>query len=55
MTITGQSTSTGNQLVPCWLAAAVRVELSEGDLAKIVAKTDGYSGSDMTHLMREVR
>ena len=37
------------------IAAAVRAELSDGDLAKIVAKTDGYSGSDMAHLVREVR
>ena len=37
-----------------WSAGAVRAALSEGDLAKIVAKTDGYSGSDMAHLVREV-
>jgi fidgetin-like protein 1 len=32
---------------------AVRADLSAADLAKLVAKTEGYSGSDMKNLIQE--
>lgn len=31
----------------------VRAALSEADLEKVVAKTEGYSGSDMKNLIQE--
>lgn len=31
----------------------IAAQLSEADLAKIVAKTEGYSGSDMRNLIQE--
>lgn len=34
-------------------SAGVRADLPEADVAKIVAKTDGYSGSDMRNLIQE--
>ena len=34
-------------------AGGVKANLSEADLAKLVVKTDGYSGSDMKNLIQE--
>ncbi len=33
--------------------SGIAAELSETDLSKIVAKTEGYSGSDMRNLIQE--
>ena len=34
-------------------SSGIAAELSEADLAKIVARTNGYSGSDMRNLIQE--
>lgn len=52
--LTGSDAAVDREQFSCRPVGAVRADLSEGDLAKIVAKTDGYSGSDMAHLVREV-